>query len=427
MKSKIKTVLLSATLMLMGTTITCCESDGKYQEFVYPEPTIDTITPNRGYTGSQFVIRGNNFGNRLEPVTVFFGNVEATVLSCKNDMIVVTVPEGAVSSDVSLKIWQYEYNSVGYYTVVDKPTVLDIATDNPVHPLFGEAGDVVTISGTSFGTEMSDVSVTIGLVDAKVLSVSDEEIKAEVPAGYGYGYVLVDVNGYEAKGGRLIDPSHVGDITSYAMQNYGQPFESTADAGVASWYIPTGWQFSDGCYMVQDNELVLMRPMLLEPNGNYKNGCIGLLCNQWSDVYHKNGYDNAKVFQTAFLPAGTYEMTVEVSECVLLAGTLEVFGGISKGIGTLPNIAGAEGVAGWSIVDESVLFSDGNGGKSCLRLTDDKNVAYDVERGSVPMSFTAQIDEASDVTIGFFGTVLMSGGRQGGDILMTKFKVERIY
>ena len=427
MKSKIKTVLFAASLLLAGATITCCESDGKYQEFVYPEPTIDTITPDRGYTGSQFVIRGNNFGNRLEPVTVFFGSVEATVLACKNDMIVVVVPEGAVSSDVSLKIWQYEYNSVGYYTVVDKPTVLDIATDNPEHPLFGQVGDVVTISGTSFGTEISDVSVTIGLVDAKVLSVSDEEIKAEVPAGYGYGYVSVDVNGYEARGGRLIDPSHVGDITSYAMQNYCQPFEATKDSPIANWCIPTGWQFNDGCYMTVDNQKELMRPMLLEPNGNYNTGCMGLLCNQWTDSYHKHGYDNAKVFQTAFLPAGTYEMTIEVSECVLLAGTLEVFGGITKGMGTLPDITGTEGKAGWTVVDESVFFSDANGGKSYLRLTDDKNIAYDTERGSVPMTFTATIPYASDVTIGFFGTVKMSGGRQGGDIFMTKFKVERIY
>lgn len=427
MNNILKSTIFAVSAGIICLTVTCCESEGKSQIYAYPEPTVTHITPERGYTGSQLAICGDNFGNRTEPVSVFFGDLEANVLACKNDMIIVKVPEGARSCDVSLKIWKYEYSSVGYYTIIDKPSISDISTNNPLHPYFGTAGDILTISGNSFGNDPANVRVTVGIVDAPVRSVSDSEIKAEIPQGYGYGNVSVDINGYEAVGGRLIDPAHTGDLTSYALVNYAQPFVATEDAPVANWCIPTGWQFNDAFYATNNGEKELMRPLLLEPNGNYKLGAIGYLCNQWTDANHKYGFSNAKMFQTAYLPAGEYEITVYVSECVLLAGTLEVICGVSKGIGTLPDMAGTDGVAGWTVTDESVFFGDGRGGKSYLRLTDDKAIAYEPERGSVPMSFHAVIDENSDVTIGFTGNVKMAGNRQGGDILISKIKVERIF
>ena len=65
-----------------------------------PEQTVLGIYPTSGYTLSQVAINGENFGDRLEPISVFFGDKEAEIISCKNNRIVVVVPKDAVSSEV---------------------------------------------------------------------------------------------------------------------------------------------------------------------------------------------------------------------------------------------------------------------------------------------------------------------------------------
>ena len=83
-----------------------CEQDPQIKKYEYPMPEVSGMSPNIGYVSSQVVITGTNFGDRTEPVKVFFGSVLATkVLMCKNNRIVVEVPDGAASGDVTMQIW----------------------------------------------------------------------------------------------------------------------------------------------------------------------------------------------------------------------------------------------------------------------------------------------------------------------------------
>ena len=89
MKSLIKNIVVIGGFSAL---LFSCEKDGKKQEFYYPEPTVTGIYPASGYTLSQVAINGENFGERLEPVSVHFGDKKAEVVSCKNNRIIVVVP-----------------------------------------------------------------------------------------------------------------------------------------------------------------------------------------------------------------------------------------------------------------------------------------------------------------------------------------------
>lgn len=259
MRSLIKNILLIGGLSVL---LFSCEKDGKKQEFYYPEPTVHGIYPTSGYTLSQVAISGENFGERLEPVSVFFGDKEAEIVSCKNNRIVVVVPKDAVSSEVMLKVWQYEFDNVGKFTVMSKPTITSVSSSNEESALFAAEGDVITITGISFGTEKENVMVKIGTKTAEIISVQDEEIQVKAPAGYGLGTVSLTIKGYETLGTCLLEPTYTGDLTAFALKNSSQPFTITDDALDDVWGIPTDWLFNEKFYYQENGSRVLIRPLI---------------------------------------------------------------------------------------------------------------------------------------------------------------------
>ena len=89
--NSIKGLLLGAlTLLVFG-----CEPEANIKEYVYPAPVITEVSPLEGYEGDQVIILGEDFGDRVEAVSVNFGGIPVeNIYSCKNNMIVVQVPEG---------------------------------------------------------------------------------------------------------------------------------------------------------------------------------------------------------------------------------------------------------------------------------------------------------------------------------------------
>ncbi len=70
------------------------------------------------------------------------------------------------------------------------PAVPNITNVQPKNPM---PGDVVTITGTSFGTSLTDVKVTIGSQVITITSVSDTEIKFTLPTGITAGDIAVAI------------------------------------------------------------------------------------------------------------------------------------------------------------------------------------------------------------------------------------------
>lgn len=415
MKSLIKNIVLIGGL---ATLLFSCEKDGKKQEFYYPEPTVSAIYPENGYTLSQVAINGEDFGDRLEPISVRFGDKEAEIVSCKNNRIIVVVPKDAVTSEIALKVWQYEFDNVGKFTVMSKPTITSVASSNAASPLFAAENDIVTIHGIAFGEDKANLTVKIGSKTAEVISVQEEEIQVKVPGGYGIGAVSLNLKGYETEYGSLLEPTYTGDLTAFALKNCNQPFTKTDDALVDNaWAIPTDWLFNDKFYYEENGSRMLIRPLIIDKNN--PEGCISLLCNMW-DASHKNHpLDNAKMYQVTVLPAGEYKITWSVSECNTLGGNFGTIIGVTKGEGTLPDLALQDNV--WLPVDETAFVENGSGSKAYFRITDEI-VLFNMERGPVDYSMNMVLTETTKVTIGFVANISLS---KGGNVNISGMTVER--
>lgn len=70
----------------------------------FAQPTIQTFTPASAYPGVQISISGSQFSNVTTSNTVYFGAAKANVISASATGLVVTVPNGATYSPVSVTV-----------------------------------------------------------------------------------------------------------------------------------------------------------------------------------------------------------------------------------------------------------------------------------------------------------------------------------
>ncbi|WP_308756238.1 IPT/TIG domain-containing protein [uncultured Bacteroides sp.] len=365
MKSLLKNSLNVFMLIGLSALLFSCEPEGKYKEYVYPEPVVDEIYPVSGYVASQVAIIGTDFGDRAEAVKVAFGGVEAeNIISCKNNRIIVEVPEGAQSGSVSLKVWTHTLESIGEYTVIPIPEITSIASDNEAGETFAEGGDELTILGNGFGSDASLVKVTINGKNAEILSVMENEVKARVPENYGSGTVVVTVRDYAVEAGALIDPSMKGDVTRLFLKNYKQPFQRATE-GDEEW--------ADALYWIK--------------NGNFYGNSLqfpedepdGLLA-----MTGKNNMWDGALYQITSLPAGTYEFIVKVADTGTVGGRYGAQFTVMRGEGEFPGLT--DKGAPWHYADEDMADILGT---------------VLVTAGAGEYSYSVTLTEVTPLTIGF--------------------------
>ena len=115
MKFLFKYTFHLAILACVSALFSGCEQDPKYRVYDYPVPVVESIYPTDGYVTTQVVITGTNFGDRAEAVKVFFGEAQSNkVLDCKNNRLVVEVPETAVTGNLSLQIYNKKVENIGH-------------------------------------------------------------------------------------------------------------------------------------------------------------------------------------------------------------------------------------------------------------------------------------------------------------------------
>ena len=143
-------------------------------------PHIADIDPPSGAPGIDVMVRGENFDDVLVIRWVKFGDKTATTVTWSDEEIVVKVPHGTGTLDVTVGPFP-ESNSVPF--AYKKPRL------DKVSPSSGEPGMEVTIEGAHFGvSEMSpSYHVKFGNSLATVESWNDKEIVAEAPSDYGTG------------------------------------------------------------------------------------------------------------------------------------------------------------------------------------------------------------------------------------------------
>lgn len=177
-----------------GTIAVEVPNAGRYEMaqrlFVGPAPVVRVMEPTSGAPGARVTLRGAHFGSEASRVTVAFGAANATVVSAAPTAVVVTVPEGAASGRVSV--------TAGGVGPVLSPTefrVMAPVTVARVDPRAGDIGERVTLTGTGFSTVLTENTVQLGSLAARVLSATPTELAVEVPAGARSGQWSVAVAG----------------------------------------------------------------------------------------------------------------------------------------------------------------------------------------------------------------------------------------
>ncbi|HEY8970375.1 MAG TPA: DUF5013 domain-containing protein, partial [Puia sp.] len=295
-----------------------------FKVYTYPAQSALGMTPGSGFAGSDVTIRGKNFGNLTQAVKVYFGGVKAdTVRSCTDSVIVVKVPLNALSGNVSLQVWTTVNDSVGVFTVIPLPVLTAVVSEGPISPIIAEPGDTVLLRGSHFLTDPSKVSVDFnGTAATNIVSLQDTLITVIAPSGYSAGNVSVTFSGLKLTGTALAPGLPQGDISSFYLKNYKQPFTSngmtSAQKGSSGkWATPDYWTVN-AAGQNQINSGATARCGGL----SYQNFSTGELILQagWGDATG-NTLQNAKVYQTISLPAGNYSLVVNINNFGFVSGS----------------------------------------------------------------------------------------------------------
>jgi len=158
---------------------------------VLPTPSITSLSPASGPTGTNVTITGTNFGATQGTSAVTFNGAPATPTSWNATSIVVPVPQAGTIGNVVVTVAGVASNGVSF-TV--KPTVSSLS------PTSGAVGSSVTITGSGFGATQGTSTVTFNGTTATTTSWTTTSIVATVPTGATTGNVVVSVGGNQSNG-----------------------------------------------------------------------------------------------------------------------------------------------------------------------------------------------------------------------------------
>lgn len=339
---------LAACLLLMWTG---CEEDAKYRTYVYPAPEVTGMSSNIGFAGSSVSIFGTNFGNHAEAVKVTFGEIPAiSLLSVKNNCIVVEVPEDAISGEVAVTVWT-NTAIAGEFTVAETPTVTAIASNNANGTMVATGGDVVTITGTGLGTFAEETSVSFNGTPATLSSVTDTEIVVTAPDNFNTGQVILTINSLDITAGAMMNPDKSGDISEAFLSNYQQPFTAndmtTAQAGTKmTWATPDDWTINDAIKTATNTGASETCGGL-----NFADDENGQLIMQ--SGWGLSAFTNGKLYQTATLPKGVYTLTVDMVQYSIRSGSLYLAATRGGEIADIDNLPSGDSVLGCTSVTGS--------------------------------------------------------------------------
>ncbi len=153
-------------------------------------PAITGLTPASGLPGTLLSIAGTNLSTAG---TVTFAGVTASVKSWSTTSIVAAVPQSAASGNVVVDVFGVRSNGLPF-TVTPPPAITALT------PAVGNAGQVVTISGSAFGATEGISAVTFNGLLARVNTWSDTGLSVVVPRDVSSGPVAVRVAGRPSNG-----------------------------------------------------------------------------------------------------------------------------------------------------------------------------------------------------------------------------------
>ncbi len=145
----------------------------------------------------------------------------------------------------------------------DDNNPVPIATVSSISPKSGPMNTIVTITGSNFGTDASAVSVFFNDKEAVVQSVSDNEIKAEVPAKANTGFVKIVVDGTEITGPEFTYILTI-EVNTLAGSTEGFTNGTGGDAQFSNWLAGIAVDTQGNVYTADTNNNSIRK---ITPNG----------------------------------------------------------------------------------------------------------------------------------------------------------------
>ncbi len=163
-------------------------------------PHLDVLSPSVQVVGGDITVEGTGFGAEAnDDSAVAIGGVECAIVSWSNSEIEITIPPGVTQSDLTVTVTAGESNGLLF---TPRPNILSFTPDRTW------VGRQLTVTGTSFGDEMGDSTVTFTgpatVPPGDIVSWSETEIVLNVPAGALRGDVVVTVNEVDSAGKWLL-------------------------------------------------------------------------------------------------------------------------------------------------------------------------------------------------------------------------------
>jgi IPT/TIG domain/Bacterial Ig-like domain (group 2)/Kelch motif/Galactose oxidase, central domain len=157
-------------------------------------PNISSLSPTFGIVGTTVTINGSNFGATQGTSSVSFNGTLATVTSWNSAQIIVTVPTGAASGNVT--VTATGVTGTAAYFAVTGPHISSVSTSS------AQIGQQIVVKGSFFGATQGSSTIAFNGVPATgTFYWSDQEIDPIVPSGATTGHLTVTVNGATADGG----------------------------------------------------------------------------------------------------------------------------------------------------------------------------------------------------------------------------------
>lgn len=197
MKNSKRIFMAAAFLLLLTVSFFACKKGDNVVTPIPVVPAITNVQPKNPMPGDIVIITGTGFGTVTGDVKVTIGTQAITISSVTDTEIKFTLPVGITTGDIAVTIKNILANNTDPQkaTITPQTPLPTAAVITAINPTSGKAGDVVTISGTGFGTVASDNVVKFNGTAATVTGSVTSVLTVTVPAGVTTGPVTVSVKG----------------------------------------------------------------------------------------------------------------------------------------------------------------------------------------------------------------------------------------
>src|SRR5215472_917205 len=202
----VATVPSGATTGPLAVTVNGVSGQPPYP-FEVPNPVVSSVSMSPVPSGGQFTINGSGFGpdtgySSTGGIAGFIqlnGNNNSGIgIVSWSDTAIVAQAGPSGSGNLSVMIYGAVSNTVPF-TIEGAPTVTSIT------PSTAQAGDTVTLTGTGFGPQQNNSTVTFYAgATGTVTSWSDTSIQVTVPSFAQTGYVTVGVDQVVGLGAKMV-------------------------------------------------------------------------------------------------------------------------------------------------------------------------------------------------------------------------------